>query len=74
MALEQGPVLGELMQDASARRARTRFVLPAPADDDVAQTGDTDSRSLRSLWRYLRALHAGFAVDATVKLFAPEGG
>jgi hypothetical protein len=66
LALDQGPALGDLMKDPAARRARTRFALPAPGGDGAAA-----DPSLEGLWRYLRALHAGFVVDATVQVYAP---
>jgi hypothetical protein len=65
LALDQGAAYGELVQDAASRRARTRCAVELDGSDD---------ESLAALKRYLRALWAGFACDATVKVFAPSLG
>ena len=62
-SLDQGAAYGELVQEPAARAARTSCTAGAAEGDD---------EGLAAIKRYLRALWAAFAVDATVKVFAPR--
>jgi hypothetical protein len=62
VSLDEGVKLGEVVEQVDQRRARTACTLTLDS---------ADSPSLASLKRYLRALWAGFAVDASVKVFGP---
>jgi hypothetical protein len=60
-ALDEGPKLAELIERPAERAQRSACTL-APREVPAAAAG---------LVRYLRALHAGFVVDAPVLLFGP---
>lgn len=62
-SMDDGPLLGEVVGEVPARRARTACTVTLEEGDDPSLVG---------LKRYLRALWAGFVLDATVRVFGPE--
>jgi len=60
LALDEGGRYGELVERLDERRARSKPTIAVEPGDDEA---------LAAMKRYLRALWAAFALDATVKIF-----
>ena len=65
VSMDDGPLLAELMNDVPSRRTRAKLIL-----SDIKIEGDDPS--LAGVLRLLRAIFAGFVLDAPVKVFAPE--
>lgn len=60
LGMDEGARYGEVIEKVGERAARTRCLIPVADDDE---------EHLAAMKRFLRALWAGFAVDATVRVF-----
>ncbi len=62
LGMDEGVRYGEVIEKPAERRERTACLVAVEAQDDAR---------LAALKRYLRALWAGFATDAAVRVFGP---